>query len=604
MNDRFYVLQAFFDFLEHHAVSYCVVGDARRYPEHIASDVDIVVSRDAFAEMPRLIAWFCRAYDVRLVQLIGHERTARYFVLVWLGESGGLCALAIDVCSDYRRAGRRLLDAEQILALRERPIDEGGREKGFYVAAPHMQFIYYAVKRIDKLDLGPQAGEYLAWLWRRDPYRARRELERFWHNVADVELIERAAENNEWASVRAQLRRLRRALRRAAPLALAGALGELQRALGRVIAPTGLVVAFLGPDGVGKSSVIERVLADLAPVFRRTRYLHLRPRLRWRRRNGNDIPVTTPHARPLRGRAASLFKLCLFVLDYAAGYLVRIWPDRIRSTLVAFDRYLHDMLVDPERYRYGAHAAPLIWAAKFVPKPDLWIVLDAPAETVLRRKSEVSAEESERQRAAYVRLAGRLPRAVVVDAQGDAASVAAETEGEILRHLEQRLEDRFAELRLHENPRAARLLMFFTRHNVPVLSRLYRIMFNCDIYCLIRFPIYMPHPYGIIMHSGTVIGRHVTVMQQVTLGSKSIGEDVAPVIEDDVYIGAGAKVLGAVRIGRGAIIGANAVVTRDVPPYCTVVGANRIVRGSVVDVAWQKETSLGGASVAALAREN
>jgi serine O-acetyltransferase len=50
------------------------------------------------------------------------------------------------------------------------------------------------------------------------------------------------------------------------------------------------------------------------------------------------------------------------------------------------------------------------------------------------------------------------------------------------------------------------------------------------------------------------------------------------VIGDDVYIGAGAKVLGAVRVGRGAVIGANAVVTRDVPPYCTVVGANRIVR--------------------------
>jgi serine O-acetyltransferase len=51
----------------------------------------------------------------------------------------------------------------------------------------------------------------------------------------------------------------------------------------------------------------------------------------------------------------------------------------------------------------------------------------------------------------------------------------------------------------------------------------------------------------------------------------------APVIGDDVYIGAGAKVLGAVRVGHGAVIGANAVVTRDVPPYCTVVGANRIV---------------------------
>jgi serine O-acetyltransferase len=88
----------------------------------------------------------------------------------------------------------------------------------------------------------------------------------------------------------------------------------------------------------------------------------------------------------------------------------------------------------------------------------------------------------------------------------------------------------------------------------------------------------MPHPYGIVIHSQTVIGRGVTVMQQVTLGGKDPGKNRAPVIEDGAYIGAGAKVLGAVRVGRGAIVGANAVVTRDVPPRCTVVGANRIVR--------------------------
>jgi serine acetyltransferase len=66
-------------------------------------------------------------------------------------------------------------------------------------------------------------------------------------------------------------------------------------------------------------------------------------------------------------------------------------------------------------------------------------------------------------------------------------------------------------------------------------------------------------------------------MQQATLGGKDFNHNVAPIVEDDVYIGAGARVLGAVRIGVGAIVGANAVVTRDIPPYTTVVGANRIL---------------------------
>jgi serine O-acetyltransferase len=71
------------------------------------------------------------------------------------------------------------------------------------------------------------------------------------------------------------------------------------------------------------------------------------------------------------------------------------------------------------------------------------------------------------------------------------------------------------------------------------------------------------------------------VMQQVTIGSKDPSDNVAPVIGDDVYIGAGARVLGDVRIGNGAVVGANAVVTRDIPPGTTVVGANRILSAQV-----------------------
>ncbi|HYD34414.1 MAG TPA: serine acetyltransferase [Methylophilaceae bacterium] len=128
------------------------------------------------------------------------------------------------------------------------------------------------------------------------------------------------------------------------------------------------------------------------------------------------------------------------------------------------------------------------------------------------------------------------------------------------------------------NPGAAKLLLFFCRHQVPLLGRLYKLILNCDIYCDLRNrEVYLPHPYGIIIHSKTQIGQRVAIMQHVTLGGRQFGVNEAPIIEDDVYIGAGAKVLGQVRIGRGAVVGANAVVTRDVPAGATVVGANRIL---------------------------
>ena len=128
---------------------------------------------------------------------------------------------------------------------------------------------------------------------------------------------------------------------------------------------------------------------------------------------------------------------------------------------------------------------------------------------------------------------------------------------------------------------ATRLLLFFCRHRVPVIGRLYQILLNCDIFCdLSNSEVIMPHPYGIIIHSKTQIGRRVIIMQQVTLGGRQLGVNEAPIIEDDVYIGAGARVLGNVPVARGAVLGANAVVTRDVPAGATVVGANRIIQPS------------------------
>ena len=135
----------------------------------------------------------------------------------------------------------------------------------------------------------------------------------------------------------------------------------------------------------------------------------------------------------------------------------------------------------------------------------------------------------------------------------------------------------------NRNPMTSACLIFFCRYHVPLLSKLYRLLHNSDIYCDLKDrDIYMPHPYGIIIHSNTIVGHHVTIMQQVTLGGSRIGINEAPVIEDYVYIGAGAKVLGKVHIGHHAVIGANAVVTRDVPAGATVVGANRIIKNAPV----------------------
>jgi serine O-acetyltransferase len=80
------------------------------------------------------------------------------------------------------------------------------------------------------------------------------------------------------------------------------------------------------------------------------------------------------------------------------------------------------------------------------------------------------------------------------------------------------------------------------------------------------------HHFGnLFIHSGVKIGANCTLRQGCTIGNRVEGGPV-PVLEDDVELGAYAQVLGGVRIGKGAKIGAMSVVLKDVPPGATAVG--------------------------------
>jgi serine O-acetyltransferase len=93
--------------------------------------------------------------------------------------------------------------------------------------------------------------------------------------------------------------------------------------------------------------------------------------------------------------------------------------------------------------------------------------------------------------------------------------------------------------------------------------------------------LFLPHPFGIVVHAGAIIGERCTLFQRVTIGENTTRPGV-PTLGNDVVVGAGAAILGDVTIGDGARIGANAVVVDDVEAGATVVGAPARPVGSVV----------------------
>jgi serine O-acetyltransferase len=85
--------------------------------------------------------------------------------------------------------------------------------------------------------------------------------------------------------------------------------------------------------------------------------------------------------------------------------------------------------------------------------------------------------------------------------------------------------------------------------------------------------VFIDHANGVVIGETTIIGDDVLIYQQVTLGGVSLSKGKRhPTVEKGATLGAGAKVLGNITIGEYAKIGANSVVIKDVPPYCTAVG--------------------------------
>jgi serine O-acetyltransferase len=122
-----------------------------------------------------------------------------------------------------------------------------------------------------------------------------------------------------------------------------------------------------------------------------------------------------------------------------------------------------------------------------------------------------------------------------------------------------------------------RIAHWLWTHNFKLLARVYsnltRTATGIEIHpgASIGRRFFIDHGMGVVIGETTVIGNDVMIYHDVTLGARTYKKGKRhPTIGDSVIIGTGARVLGDVKIGNGATVGANTVVTSDVPERANI----------------------------------
>ena len=166
-------------------------------------------------------------------------------------------------------------------------------------------------------------------------------------------------------------------------------------------------LGFTGPDGAGKTTVIEQLHKAISSVFdKATEYHHFRPTLLPNLgaavnsvgiKKEIDKDFNKPHRSEHKGKLNSFVRLCYYTLDYIVGSWVKIKPHSRITKFIIFDRYYTDIITDNRRSSIHLSSKFLYyWGKLLVPALDYNILLTADPDVILSRKQELDRVGIER----------------------------------------------------------------------------------------------------------------------------------------------------------------------------------------------------------------
>jgi peptidoglycan/xylan/chitin deacetylase (PgdA/CDA1 family)/thymidylate kinase len=432
-------IPALFAAWESSGIRYVVLRNFQSLPEDIGNDLDILVDPRRIGDAEDILITVLRRHDILL-----HNRAEFSPVSLFFHNPRSMEQFHVDLFRDLKWRGFDLVDAKQVLrhstfynTIRV-PSDPDRAVINLLTRLVFGGYIQEKYKGDIKAIATNQSAEFLVTLKRSLGSSMAVKVNILVHK-GDWGEIEKNVNSVQLALI---FQAMKHPIRTAASILVDG-----WRLAKRWIRLPGLSIVLVGPDGCGKTSAAEELKKRLAGTFYEgyTRHLHWKPRLMKKKAeaaNPFGIPCTDPHGKPPRSPLMNILYFLAHSLEIPPAWLLRVRPRLFRNMLVMIDRYYYDFMVDPKRYRMNVSGKWAWLVYRVMPKPNLVFCLSAPAAVIQARKSEVSLEETERQRVAYEKVTERLPCGYVVDANRPLEQVVNDMEMMVLSYLARRIAKR------------------------------------------------------------------------------------------------------------------------------------------------------------------
>ena len=167
------------------------------------------------------------------------------------------------------------------------------------------------------------------------------------------------------------------------------------------------IIAFLGPDGSGKTTIIKLLKKKISKKNISSKQYHLFPHFF---ENRKTIIVKNPHSKKPRSKFLSFLKIILWLIKYKIFIIINFF---LKYKIVIFDRYAHDILIDPLRYRFNLNLKLTNFILKMFPQPNLWVIMVNKPSIIWKRKKEVEYKILARQLKDYKKFAKKNSNSII-----------------------------------------------------------------------------------------------------------------------------------------------------------------------------------------------